>query len=114
MSDIAQMDMFSQPIIPVSQKGSIEERFVEFHRQNTHVYCAFVLVTKEWIEATGATRVGAKFIFEQLRWRFGIRTKSQTEFALDNSLVSRYARLAASLEPELKDVFEFRRLRSVA
>jgi hypothetical protein len=112
---IAQLDLFSTRIVPIGQKrGSIVERFREFHKLNTHVYLAFVLVAREWIEETGSTKVGAKAVWEQLRWRFGKRTKRNSDYALDNSYTAYYARLAAQQEPDLADAFEFRKLRSVA
>jgi hypothetical protein len=78
------------------------------------VYAAFVMLSREYLERTNRSRVGAKMIFEEMRWRFGIRTRGESDFNLDNSYVSRLARLAAEKESDLRNVFEFRKLRSAA
>lgn len=113
MNAVAQMDLFGQPIIPAPSKfGTIQERFEHFHRQNPHVYLAFVYVAREWLAETGAEHVGAKAVWEQVRWRFSVRTKTPEDYNLNNSFVSRYARLAAAQEPDLAGVFRMRELRA--
>lgn len=115
MTDIAQLQLFSTRIVPVGQKrGPIPERFREFHKLNPHVYVAFCMVAREWLQETGSLHVGAKAVWEQLRWRFGKRTQRNSDYALDNSYTAYYARLAAEQEADLKDVFHFRKLRSKA
>ncbi len=112
-----QLDLFATPIAPVRHdKGlSMDERFVRFIQANPHVYRAFVTLAREYLHSTGRRRVGAKAIFEKMRWEYSIRSKAEAgEPALNNSFVSRLARLAATNEPDLRDVFEFRMLRSAA
>lgn len=112
--DIAQLDLFAQNVVSVSCEGTLDERFERFIALNGHVYSAFVLLTREYLRGTGHKRVGAKAVFEEMRWRFAIRTRGESSYALNNSYVSRLARLAAQKEPDLADVFEFRTLRSKA
>lgn len=116
MSNAPQLDLFATPIEAVPEKGlSIDERFERFIAANPHVYRAFVSLAREYLRATGRHRVGAKAIFEKMRWEYSIRSKVEAgEPALNNSYVSRLARLAATNEPDLRDAFEFRALRSLA
>jgi len=115
MSDIAQMQLFSTRIVPVGKKrGTIPQRFSEFHKLNAHVYVALVMLAREYREHTGRTHVGIKMLWEKLRYEFGIRTSGDSDYALNNDFTSYYARLIAEQEPDLADAFEFRRLRSKA
>lgn len=115
MTDVAQMELFDRQIVPVSAKGlTLDERFERFIELNGHVYSAFVLLTREYLERTNRSHVGAKAVFEMMRWQFGIRTRGESDYQLNNSYVSRLARLAASKEDDLANVFEFRKLRSAA
>ena len=115
MTDVAQLDLFDRKIVPVAAKGlNLDERFARFIELNGHVYAAFVMLTREYLAGTNRSRVGAKAVYEILRWQFGIRTRGESDYNLDNSYVSRLARLAAEKESDLRNVFEFRKLRSVA
>lgn len=110
-----QLDMFATPIISVNRPEiTLDERFALFMRLNEHVYRAFVAIAREYLASTGRNRVGAKAVFEAMRWRFAVRSRGQSDFALNNSYVSRMARLAAASEADLRDAFEFRALRSRA
>jgi hypothetical protein len=112
VSDLAQLDLFARPVIATPNTGTIDERFQRFLAANGHVYAAFILIAREYLRATGRTRVGAKAVFEEMRWRFAIRTRGEHEYQLNNSYVSRLARLAAERETDLSEAFEFRKLRA--
>lgn len=115
MSDIAQLQLFSTKIVPVGKKrGSIPERFQEFHKLNGHVYVALVMLAREFREATGRQHIGIKMLWEKLRYEFGVRTHGESDYSLNNDYTALYARLIAQQEPDLADAFEFRRLRSAA
>ena len=88
---------------------SMDREFQAFHAQNPHVLTAFMAMAYEALEAR--ERVGAKCIWENLRWKYNVKTKDP-RFVLNNSMTSRYARLAVQRDPMLKEVFEFRRLKS--
>ena len=110
-----QLDFFS-PIAPLGRAArdeSLDERFARFHALNPHVYRAFVAVTRAYLRTTGRTHVGAKMVWEKLRWEYAVRT-TDSDPALDNSYVSRYARMAALNEADLRGAFAFRKLRSAA
>jgi hypothetical protein len=97
----AQLDMFA---------ASIEERFRAFHRENPHVLDALVRLALE-AKAAGRTRIGAKALWERLRWEFFLSTKGD-EFALNNNFTARYVRLIGELHPDLAPLFERRALRA--
>ncbi len=110
-----QLDFFSpiEPLETGARDESLDERFARFHARNPHVYHAFVSVARTYLRVTGRTHVGAKMVWEKLRWEYALRT-TDSEPALDNSYVSRYARMAALNEDDLRAAFAFRKLRSVA
>lgn len=60
----------------------------------------------------GVKKIGAKAIWERLRWNFQVEKRLGDKYKLDNSLVSRAARIAILRHPELASMFEFRTLRS--
>ena len=115
MSDLAQLALFSRRVVPIGKKrGPIPERFREFHALNPHIYLALCMVAREYREATGRQRIGVKMLWEELRYRFALRTRGEAEYALDNSYTAYYSRLIMQREPDLADAFETRRLRSAA
>jgi hypothetical protein len=88
----------------------LEVRFLEFHHANPHVYAALVDMAHEWRNA-GHDSGSIAMFFEVLRWRVGITTSGE-QFVLNNSYRSRYARLIAANEPELRQFFHTRQLRN--
>lgn len=108
-----QLDLFIAPIVRIDARNlSLDERFERFHAANPHVYRAFVAIAREYLAATGRDHVGAKMLWEELRYRFAVRSRGESDYSLNNSYVSRMARLAAAREPDLRTAFEFRQLRS--
>lgn len=87
---------------------NIEKAFLDFHRLNPHVYDELVVLTRE-LRSRGVMRVGIKMLFEVLRWKHLLRTSGDT-FKLNNNYHSYYARLIMLNEPDLKGIFETRRL----
>lgn len=92
---------------------SLDERFAAFHSANPHVADALERLADNWF-AMGNTRCSAKQLTEALRWTSGIRTTCDGGWKLDNSLVSRYARLLIARRPEWSDAFALRRLHDEA
>lgn len=90
------------------QHMSLDARFALFHEQNPAVYRALRHLALEYVRA-GNKRVGAKMLAEVVRWRTSLHPTSET-WAINNSYVSRYARLLAAAEPELSQAFELRSL----
>ena len=88
---------------------ALDDQFDAFVRDNPQVYEAMVRLARQAKDA-GRTRIGAKALWERMRWDMWIAT-GQTP-RLNNNMVSRMARLIAEREPDLADLFEFRELRS--
>jgi hypothetical protein len=88
----------------------IEERFIEFHHANPHVYRALVDMARKW-KQSGNTTCSMKMLFEVLRWQAGISTQSADPFLLNNTYTSRYARLIAANERDLAGLFNMRQLK---
>jgi hypothetical protein len=86
----------------------LDVRFAEYHQANPHIYDAIVDICREW-KAAGQSRIGMKMVIEVLRWQRGIRSTDE-DFAVNNSMGSRYARLVMANEPDLVGFFETRRL----
>lgn len=119
MSAPAQVSLFDVPVVePRSRRGgtvtvprpTVQQQYEAFHKANPHVLDAVEHVADEW-RAAGGTRLGMKAIFEQLRWRSGIATRSDG-WRLDNSLTSRYTRALVARRPDLADLFHMRELRA--
>lgn len=60
----------------------------------------------------GVKKIGAKAIWERMRWSFQVEKRLGDEFKLNNNFTSRIARTAATRHPALAEMFEFRKLRS--
>ena len=87
-------------------KGTIAERFEQFHRMNPHVYTAIVEVALD-LKKRGFRKGGMKMIFERLRWLYAIQTQGDV-FLLNNSFTSCYARVVMETVPALDGFFETR------
>lgn len=81
-----------------SPRMTIAEKFEQFHRMNPWVYTALESLAADWL-AHGHSKVGVKALAEIVRWQYG-RTTRGSSFKLDNSLVSRYARLLLERHPD--------------
>lgn len=92
------------------RRPTIEERFADYHAANPHVYAEMVRLARE-AKASGRVRVGAKELAEVCRWQLRLRTKGG-DYAVNNTFVSRYARLIQEQEPDLAGLFEVRRKRA--
>ncbi len=90
----------------------LDARFWAFHRANPHVYER--LRTKALqLRRRGWTRYSIKTLYEVLRWEDDIETDDpNSDLKLNNSYTSRYSRLLEEREPELRDFFYKRKLRS--
>jgi hypothetical protein len=93
-------------------RPSIEQRFADFHAANPHVMVEMLRLARLRL-ARGATRIGAKDLYEELRRSlFTINFEiAGCTYKLDNSLCSLYARALLDAEPALVGVIEVRRRR---
>lgn len=96
---------------------SLDVQFFVFDCANPRVYIEFRRLALEMYSAKLAKRktpiVGAKAVWERLRWEVEIdTTKTFGDFALNNDLVSRYARKLAEEDSRFVSAFHFRKLKS--
>jgi len=93
----------------------LELRFQTFHAEHPEVFDHLVAVAREKLAARRrrgrALRLGAKALVEAVRWHEDDDDAPGLP-DIDNSLVSRYARLMARTCPDLEHVFEMRELNS--
>ncbi|MER0445757.1 hypothetical protein ABR738_14500 [Streptomyces sp. Edi4] len=97
------------PVCPGVNRTSgrtITEKFHAFHAQHPHVYRALERMAACQL-AAGATRVGLKNLFEDLRRQlpYGVP-------GLNNNFTALYARQLVSAHPKWASAFELRRRRA--
>ena len=97
---------------PLEDKGYGTDQFAilrwwDFHIANPYVYCRLrdmaVALAKR-----GRKKIGIKTLWEVMRWEHWMETDEEPR--LNNDYTSRYARLLMDNEPELRDMFEVRKL----
>ena len=86
---------------------TLEERFEAFHAANPHVADALESLAAQWLSRH--RKVGVKSLGETLRWASGIQTDGDP-YRINNSYLSRYARLLIERHPEWADSIETRSL----
>jgi len=101
-----QLDLLTPLVAPPKRRGTIDERFAEFHASNPQVYRNLVALAHRAF-AAGRDRLGMKQLWEVLRWEYALGTTGDT-YKLNNDYTALYARLLAANEPELAHVFETR------
>lgn len=89
-----------------SRLRTITEQFHLFHAQNPHVFRALERMTARRL-ATGATRIGLKNLFEDLR-----RQLPHGVTGLNNNFTALYARQLLAEHPQWAGAFELRRRRA--
>jgi len=91
--------------------------FVKYHTENIWVWKAFEECALSAIRG-GRRKMGAKGLFEQLRWDQGGGFKqdlfTKQEFKLNNNYTALYARLFILKFPEHKDAFALKELKHAA
>ncbi|MEN8654385.1 hypothetical protein ABCR94_28255 [Streptomyces sp. 21So2-11] len=97
------------PACPGANRASgrtITEQFRAFHAKNPHVYRALERMTARQL-AAGATRIGLKNLFEDLR-----RQLPHGIGGLNNNFTALYARQLIAAHPRWASAFELRRRRA--
>lgn len=95
------------------QAGTIQARFEAFHAAHPEVYRMLLRFARQYVQATGRSKVGIRMLWERMRWEVhiaGLPDKNE-DFKLNDHYHSRYARLLAR-EPDLANAFELRELRA--
>lgn len=90
-----------------AENAPLAEAFREFDRDNPQVYEELVRLCKAWRERRGG-KIGAKMLWEVLRWNLTLRTATNEPFKLNNNHTAFYAR-KLMVHEGLADVFETRR-----
>lgn len=104
--------------VPVSddtpEDRTLDERFWDWVRAAPEVVAEFTDIAMD-LYRLGYRKCGAKMVAEQVRWRRMLRSGPATpvaDYKLNNSFVSRLARLVMARHPQLAGFFELRELRS--
>jgi hypothetical protein len=85
----------------------LERAFEEFDRANPRVYELLCQFADRAISA-GRMRLGAKLIWERLRWEIYVESVSNDDFRLNNNHTAYYARKWLRDHPEYPEFFETR------
>ncbi|MET8683659.1 hypothetical protein ABZV77_05530 [Streptomyces sp. NPDC004732] len=95
-----------RPSLRAGSRPTLADRFLAYDAEHPYVYRALERLTAERI-AAGATRIGLKGLFEELRWRLpqGMR-------GLNNNYTALYARKLIEDHPQWASAFELRRRRT--
>jgi DNA-directed RNA polymerase specialized sigma24 family protein len=113
MTEQLELGLHLAPLIHPGRKATIQETFESFHATNPWVYEALVTLARQHRRSGSGRRAGIGMLFEVLRWQYDMRVETAgSPWRLDNNLRSRYARLIAEREPDLRDCFELRGLRA--
>ena len=93
---------------------TIRDKFIAFHKANPEIYDLFERFTLEALDS-GMKRVGAKFVFERIRWEIYVSTKgagyvvaSKRLLKLNNNFTPWYARLFMAKHRHHVGAFELR------
>ena len=101
-----QLGLFDR-IVSINAHGmTLEQRFNAFHQANPHVYANLRCLALD--AKRKGRQVGIKMLYEVLRWQYAMQTTDDSDFKLNNSYTSFYARLLMEREPELQGYFETR------
>lgn len=99
-------------VAPAPTVGTIQDRFLAFHRASPWVYTALERLVEQWV-ARGRKRLGIRTLWERLRWDYAMATADPTsDFKLNDQFHSRYVRLLIEKHPEWAGLFELRKLRA--
>lgn len=92
---------------------SISQSFEQFHKDNPSIYSYFCSYALDWIK-TGAKKISAKQIIGRIRWHLDVETKGEEakSYKINDIMSSRYARKFIEDNPDYKEYFELRELRT--
>lgn len=97
---------------------TIRQAFIDFHTANPEIYDLFARFTEEALRS-GMKKVGAKFVFERIRWELYVATTgagwcvaTKRDLKLNNNFTAWYARLYMAKNRHRIGVFELRTAKS--
>lgn len=82
------------------------KKFLEFHRENPHVWSLFEKYSLEAIKA-GREKLGIALIAERIRWYISVETTGE-DFKINNNYKADYARMFMRAHPEYEGFFSLR------
>lgn len=91
----------------IELSDTLADKFWTYHRENPAIYGLFCRFTGEALEA-GRDHLGAKMIYERIRWFTSIET-DWAEFKLNNNYHAFYARLWMRDHPQHGEFFRTRK-----
>jgi hypothetical protein len=106
---MVQQNLFGKP--PKRRPASLDELFRLWVFANERIIQMFLRFAQQ-AKGTGHKKVGIKAIAERVRWEVFIERKEADPYKINNSYVSRIARLLVQRDPSLDGLFEFRKLKS--
>ena len=89
---------------------TIRQGFREFNKDNPHIYNKFEEQALKAIKK-GRKKLSAKLLINWIRWNEFIESTDKN-FKINDAYQSYYARHFVLLNPEYKDIFNFRKLRN--
>lgn len=101
----------SQLPLHFEEVPDLQAAFLEFHRANPGVWGLFERFTLEAVRAGASKRIGARMVWERIRWETRVASSAREGAPrLNDHHVPYYARLFMERHPELGPVFETRAL----
>ena len=86
---------------------TLQERFLNFHRENPDVYAVLEEAVRRHIKRLGYTRTSVDLLVHVARWeRIASTSTSLTGFKIANAHTPFYARLLIKNHPEWKPLFQ--------
>lgn len=115
MNALAQGDLFSQPekrpppvMNMLPYKPSLAEQAWEYIHSPEGRQVANKFIRIAYGVHLRGKKIGAKAIWERLRWHYEVSRREGEDFKLNNSFVSYVARFSEEREPALRGFFEKR------
>jgi hypothetical protein len=93
----------------VSEISRARQRWLEWHRDNPHVYELFKAFTFQAIDR-GHKRLSAWLIVNRIRWETTVETNGG-DFKISNNFIAYYARLFMDEHPEYRGFFRTKPLK---
>lgn len=92
---------------------SIEESFLQYHKDNPHIYAHFCDYALAWLK-TGAKKISSKQIIGRIRWFLDVESKGEEakSFKCNDAFTAYFSRMFVEQFPEYSERFEFRNLRA--
>lgn len=90
---------------------TFEHRFATFDADNPNIYRLLVRFARQ-LRDRGYSRCGIALLWERMRWEMMLSTSDPAGFKLNNDYKADYARMMMRNEPDLREFFRVRELRS--